>query len=357
MNMGLEQLSYSGIITKVRAMKSSLLEDDDFEKIINSNSVSDIILFLKEHEGYKNIFRELDSNTHRGEIEHELIRSLHLIYEKLYRFAKVKHRKGIRIYFYRFEVQVLKICLQNLIRGEIDSTIRFQKSIDLSLFLEFFKKHSEIDLDKLLEATTIDGLLDVLKNTSYYAIINEVKELKEPQLFDYESRLDIFYYEKLWKMKDEVLKGRERIAFTEVIGKEIDLLNLVWIYRFKTYFNTDSGKIMNSIIPVQYKLTKKLVSDMVATENSNELNELIMKSYYRILFKTNEIKKEDLERYQRQYVNKIYRECALKNSYSIIPILFFFHLKERELDKLTTALECVRYRLSVEKSLKILENF
>ena len=41
-------LSYSGIVTKTRAMESHLLTISDYEKIANLTTVSDFVVFLRE---------------------------------------------------------------------------------------------------------------------------------------------------------------------------------------------------------------------------------------------------------------------------------------------------------------------
>lgn len=339
--------TYSGIITKMKAMQSNLFSERDYEQIINMGSVAEIISFLREHEAYKEIFQNLDINIHRGQIEHELIHSLQMTYAKLHRFAKIEQRRALQLSFYLFEIKILKKVLQGIVRGE--------NELDLSLFEDFFKKHSVLDIIKLNTADTIGVFIEDLKGTEYYDVLKEVESIPEPTLFDYETRLDVFYFEKMWKAKDEVLKGKEKKEFTDIIGTQIDLLNLTWIYRFKTYFDTDNGKIMQSIIPIHYKLSKKQTAAMVATENVSDLIELIQKSHYRRLFPKETITKQELEERYRRQVDKVYRNHAKQSSMSIIPIFSFLHQKERELDKITTALECVRYGLTPEKSTKILE--
>lgn len=339
-------LAYSGIITKIKAMSKNLLMEDDYEKIISFGSVSEIITFLKEHEGYRDIFQNVDVGIHRGDIEHELIHSLQLSYAKIFRFANIRQRKAIQIFFCRFEVAIIKLCLQGILKDE--------SGIDLSLFQDFFERHSKLDINAIMNQDTVEGLVEALKGTDYYRILKKVESIAEPTLFDYETRLDIYYFERVWKMKDKYLSKKENEAYTDIMGKNIDLLNLVWIYRFKTYFDTDNGKILRSIIPIHYKLSKEMVSQLVAAENASQLRELIAKGPYRKLFPEG-ITPEKLEAEYQKYLYKVYRVWVRTNPISIIPIEYFLYLKERELDKLTTALECVRYRLPAERSLAILE--
>ena len=67
-----------------------------------------------------------------------------------------------------------------------------------------------------------------------------------------------------------------------------------------------------------------------------------------------EITCEEIEAAYQKYLYKVYQTQARQNPMSIIPVEYFLYLKEREIDKLTTALECVRYHLPAEKSLAIL---
>ena len=338
-------LAYSGIITKTKAMSATLLTEQDYNKIVSCSSVSEVIAFLKEHRGYRSLFKDMDMGVHRGEIEHELIHALEMMYTKIYRFSPAKKRKAVQIFFCRFEVLVIRLCLRRIIKEE--------QVIDLSFFEEFFQKHSKLNLEKMMNQQTIEGFVESLKGTDYYQVLTEVEYIEKPTLFDYQTRLDVYYYERIWKMKDTCMSKKERSAYTDIVGRNIDILNVMWIYRFKTYFNTDNGKIMRSIIPIHYKLTKKMIAKMVAAESVAELNEIVVKSPYRKLFRE-EITCEEIEAAYQKYLYKVYQTQARQNPMSIIPVEYFLYLKEREIDKLTTALECVRYHLPAEKSLAIL---
>ena len=64
-------------------------------------------------------------------------------------------------------------------------------------------------------------------------MLEKLHSLDNPVFFDYEMQLDIHYYKEVWKLKDKLLNGDTLKAFTECIGTEIDLLNIMWIYRSK----------------------------------------------------------------------------------------------------------------------------
>ena len=87
-------ISYSGINTKVKAMKTKLISKEDFIKILNLESVADLISYLKKHPGYHELFQKYDEReVHRGEAERVFINGLYLDYTRIYRFANDSKEK------------------------------------------------------------------------------------------------------------------------------------------------------------------------------------------------------------------------------------------------------------------------
>ena len=63
-------LEYSGIVTKIRAMKAKLLTPKQFEEIASLGSVPEIAEYLKKNTAYADVLAMLDeSQIHRGNIE------------------------------------------------------------------------------------------------------------------------------------------------------------------------------------------------------------------------------------------------------------------------------------------------
>ena len=49
-------LEYSGLATKIKAMKSKLLREDDYINLAESGSIADVISYLKKIETYDEVF-------------------------------------------------------------------------------------------------------------------------------------------------------------------------------------------------------------------------------------------------------------------------------------------------------------
>ena len=70
-------MRYSGIVTKVAAMRAKLLKSQDYERLASMNTVTDIIEYLKQTKSYGKFITQMDESLyHRGNIEKVLIQSL-----------------------------------------------------------------------------------------------------------------------------------------------------------------------------------------------------------------------------------------------------------------------------------------
>ncbi len=86
-------MRYSGIVTKVAAMRAKLLKPQDYEQLASMNTVTDIIEYLKQTKSYGKFITQMDESLyHRGNIEKVLIQSLYDDYTRLYRFADMQQK-------------------------------------------------------------------------------------------------------------------------------------------------------------------------------------------------------------------------------------------------------------------------
>lgn len=343
--MAFNLLTYSGIVTKSRAMQSHLMNQNQYTQIANLDSVTDFITYLKGTKGFHSIFQNCDENElHRSEIEHLLVNGLYESFSKLYRFANQKQRNVLRLTFFRYEVNILKLCLQNVFDEDDDDL-----EIDLSMFESFFLSHSDIKVTELAASKTIDEFINHLQGTEFYALFNKLKQSDHKTLHDYEVQLDIYYFSRAWKMKDS-LKGQDKKALTQSLGSEIDLLNILWIYRSKKFYDIDSTKVLANIIPITYKLSKNDLKKLIEAITLDDFTRILHTTYYHSMYGQGE--EDSMETYFKKVKSKITAANAAKYSSSMAPIIHFLYLKEQELDRLTTALECIRYRLEPSTSLK-----
>lgn len=336
-------LAYSGIVTKLRAMEAKLLTQEQFEEIASLGSVTELVSYLNANSSYRYVLQDMDETMlHRGNIEKVLILSLYHDYTKIYRFCGPKERKFLKLYLKRYEVDLINYCLRIVIN-------HYQEPFDLNHKKPFFDKYSQISIEKLITSRTTDQLVEALKDTEYYEPLKNLKEGPSVTLFDYDLALNLYYFTSMWRERKKFLKKKELELFTRDCGSKIDLLNIQWIYRAKKHFHLPAANIYSLLIPIHYRVSLEKIKAMVEASTPEELLTILQQTSY--------ARHYDFE--QHLTTEKMYADCLSRlytadrrqNPYSIASINMYLFLKEEELRKLTTAMECIRYGLNPGETL------
>ena len=160
----------------------------------------------------------------------------------------------------------------------------------------------------------------------------------------------------MWNSRDKYLKGIDHKVITEAYGYKIDLLNLQWIYRSKKYYNLKPAQIYSMLIPVNYKLSKAQIKQLVNVDNINAMSEMLKSTYYGKTYNDSELNDNSYETMYETYLNKIYSLSFRNNPYSLACVNTYLHQKNQEIAKLISLTECVRYSLPVSEINDILYN-
>ncbi|HKL79616.1 MAG TPA: V-type ATPase subunit [Mobilitalea sp.] len=336
-------LSYSGINTKIKAMSANLISREEFQKIAAFDTTADFFAFLKNHPGYRDVFMRYDEHQlHRADAEKVFINSFYLDYIKIYRFANQEQRKDLKLVFLRHEVTILKHCIHQLYNEK--------DNYDLGMFQEFFDKHSKINVTALASSRSMEEYIRLLTDTEYYPMFMKISNTGNASSFDYEMQLDVYYFKKMWKIRGKLVAGDTLKAVTSRLGNEIDMLNIMWIYRAKTRYDLSSTEILSYVIPINYKLTKELLAKLIKATTTDEFINILKSSYYKGIYTS--LLDGTIERTYHDTLTKIYKLNKSKYPVSMNEVNYYLYQKETEITRLTTALECIRYGLEPIDKLK-----
>ena len=337
-------LSYSGLTTKIRAMQSRLLTDDQYRELAELKSVPQAVTYLKQQPAYEAILDSLSEEAlHRGKIEQLLVNSIYRDFTKIYQFSNMEQRKFLNLYFGRYEVSIMKECLNKIFDHR-------DVNLDLSLFKPFFDKHSQLDINLLTASRSIEEFVSHLRGTSYHQPLTALSGLETPTLFDYEMALDLSYFSAIWKTKDKILSKKNLEEITKAYGNKFDLLNLQWIYRAKKYYHMLPPDIYSMTIPIHYRIKVEEFKTLVETPTLEQFEAEVEKTYYAGKYNYMQTDKT-LEQMYRDCLRKFYLTDKRNDPYSIAIVNTYLFLKEEEIYKLTTALECIRYGLTKGETL------
>lgn len=342
-------LSYSGLSTKIRAMQSRLINEQQLQEIIQLPSVPDVAAYLKRTPEYSKAWSDLDENDlHRGEIEKLLKKSIFVNFSRIYHFANREQRKFLELYSKRYEIRVLKEIMTNLFDH------RDTNPVDLSPYRDFFRQHSRIDLDRLVLCTSMDEFINTLKGNEFYGPLAKIQEHENALLFDYGMALDLYYFTQIWNIRKKLFKGKDLEQMTKAYGEKFDMLNLQFIQRSKRYFNMEPASVYALLIPMNYKLKKEEINALVEAPTYEDAKRIFSQTYYGLQY--SHLTVANLEEFYNHILRSILEREARKSPYSVSVIYSYLYHKEHEVNRLTIALECVRYGVDPDESMRYIRN-
>lgn len=200
--------------TRVRVMKSKLLNSDDFEKLMKI-SIPEIARFLEERE-YKKEFDELGRIFSGSKlIEYALNKNIENQFFSILKFSVRSARKELELYLKRFDIMNIKTILRGKLSGTKNEDIMNEIIAAGSLDKNFFKE--------IAKAENFEQAVESLNKTEYYPIVKKY-QVNMPRL---EDELDRYYYSKLLKESDHALR--------DFIIHEISLKNIALSARAKKH--------------------------------------------------------------------------------------------------------------------------
>lgn len=324
---------FTGICAKVCAMRANIFTEQNFNEILELSSIEDVYHYLTEHPMYKPLFKHMDEHrvTHRSQLEFILSFSYFNDFLKIYNFANGKQRQILSFLFDKFEIDILKKCLTSMNnRSPVPDLLGFDM---------FFNKHSNLNIDALCSATSMDEFINVLSNTPYYTVFRSLRDKGLQNVYEYKTQLDIMYYKKIWKQKKKITTKTSCEIFTDITGVDIDMQNLINMYRLKKYYNVAPKDINDLIIPIRYKLKKEELNSLINSSTLNEFINIVKNTYYGKM----NFEFENIEQSHFKILNKVYKTNLRKHPSSMASVLHYFFTRANEVHALTTILECVRY--------------
>ena len=319
--------TYSGITTKIRAMQAKLLTEADYENIANLKTVPEVIEYLKEKPAYTKYINRMDTSLyHRGDVEKVLTQSFYDDYTRIFRFVGMEQKKFLKAYWKRYEIDLINYCLRIVFN-------HYDVPFDIDYKKEIFDKYSQLSVSKLVLSKNVEELIDNLKGTEYYSPLQTLRESGAATLYDYDLTLELYYFSVMWKEEKRLLKGMR-----------IDLTNIRWIYRAKKYYNMLPPDIYMMMIPIQYRFSKEEFKAMVEAPTVEEFIKQVGLTRYgnKLTFEEGHM----LEQQSREILKAAYLSDRRHNPYSVATMNAYLFLKEEEIRKIVSALECIRYGLS-----------
>ncbi len=341
-------LSYSAIAAKIRAMQSRLINEQQLLEILQLENVPQVVGYLKRTPGFAEHWAGVDeTRTHREAAEKLLRQSVFLDFVRLYRFADGEQKTFLDLYAKKYDIEILKELFINLFDH------RVTEPVDISLYRDFFQKHSRLDLDRLIACQDEPSLVEALKGTEYYAPLKAVQGI-DPLIFDDAMALDIYYFTLIWNVRKKMFSGDDLAELTAVYGENFDLLNVQFIYRSKKYYQMQPAAIYSILIPVNYKLSRDDIRAMAEAPSAEDAMDYFRKTCYGK--KMSRLSPVTLEEFNQLNLRDLLEREVRKHPHSVAILFRYLYSKEQEVSRLILAVEAVRYRIPPEEAMKHIKN-
>ena len=123
-----------------------------------------------------------------------------------------------------------------------------------------------------------------------------------------------------------------------------------WIYRSKKYYHLTDVETYALLLPIHYKVSSDSIKEMVEAETLEDFLALIQRTPYGRQYDFTQ--NLSIEQMYSECLYRLYTIDRRRNPYSIATINTYLFLKEEELKRLTTVMECVRYQISPAETMR-----
>ncbi|MGN1098527.1 MAG: V-type ATPase subunit, partial [Clostridia bacterium] len=160
-----------------------------------------------------------------------------------------------------------------------------------------------------------------------------------------ELSLDLYYFKRMWKVNSVKLAKKERELVEKVMGVEIDIMNLIWIFRVKRFYDVPDEIIYSYIIPIHYKLSREEIKNLISAKGVEGYLDAVNKTDYKGFFDDVKDSPTGIIRKYWKTVYSINKKSERQNAFSLAPILAYMDYKDIEIRNIITVIEAVHYEM------------
>lgn len=319
-------VKYPALNAKMKCMYSNNLSREEFEELLRQSNLKEAISFIKSKFPF---LENLNEKMHRKELEQELNNLFIYDILKIFKYLNKNEIEILMQFLSKYELNCVKNVFRNVTTNR-DSR-EYLKNID-NWTTKMFK-----NIDGINEITEETEFLKLIKSEDYYKVFEEYEEIIEnAPLEEIEVKLDKFYFEKIYKLAKKYNKN-----LLYLIGTEIDLLNVIWIYRSKKYFKYSENEIKEILIPINYKLSKKNIDDLINSEDFIDMKAVLNETKYRKVFSD----ENRIEYDKNKYLYDINIKLFKTKLFDICTVFCNINLLDIEIKNIINIVEGIRYKL------------
>jgi V/A-type H+-transporting ATPase subunit C len=346
--MALRLKKYAFINAKLRARISNLLKVETFNRLESATTLEDAIGLLKgtSYDKLDEIYKTT-GDLKFGELE--LYKDEIRMYNEVEKYISGAELELVRALSLNYEIENLK----NAIRLYFDRKVMNRSIEDRVYYVCRDKIQYDINIDRVINAENIEEISAALNGTPYAAIVDDNRDVFNINgtLFPLEIALDQFFYNFLIS-RAENLDGPDKRETLRLVGVEIDLQNINWVIRYKTFYDLPLEKVLDLIIPRGFSINTKSIHEAYNSQDMSQIIEDAVKSRYPDISTMLRSGASDLSS-RLMLIEQVLENIMLREigrimagyPFTIGIILSYFFLRKHEIKKVRKILNAKKYSM------------
>ena len=330
--MKISLIKYPNINAKLKAMYANRLTKENIDDMIKQNNIKNVVLLLKSK---SDIFKNSDENIDRLEIEKLLDESLINDILKIKKLLNKEDNKLFDLFLRQYEIKCVKSILRKL----------YSEDNTNDIIIENVKMWTNSLFDEIKGIETIENFevfFKAIERMEHYNFIKNYQNQENINIFEIENEIDKMYFEELY----DSVKFNKNLK--DIVGSEIDLLNIEWIIRIKKFYNFDTQRLLNMLINRYYKIKPTILKEIIEKNSFDDINSILKKTCYKNVFSS----ENDFEENTDTFLYKINYKTFKEDSISIAYIFAYINLVDYENNDIINVVEGIRYNLDKAEIIK-----
>ena len=326
-------IKYSASHARMRGLKGKLLGKAQLESFLGASDAQAIISALSRTVYGEQIRDSVDLPL----VEHYLKQDLAISYMKILTFLRGRPARFVEALLGKFELLNLKSIIRSLAGGDD----RAPELVEPFIFP--LGKYHAIPIEGALNAADLESFIALMGKTPFARPleIGYQQYKSEGRLLPLELALDLDYYERLWQSLD-ALGPLDKHNAGRLLGIQYDVINLVWILRFKEYYGFSPEQIFQYIIPHGWRINEDIFWEVAADSDvTGAIVSLHVKPYDDLLRSVPQINSSFILGVELCLLRYLYRESLgtfMKFPLQAALLVAFFVCKEMEIRDIITVL-------------------
>ena len=338
---------YSALAGKTRAMYGQILREAEYRTLMRCDSVAAIAEFLKQKTRYGSDLEACEpAAVHRGQLEKMLRRGLMRDYGKLAVFSRGALRGFVRTVYKKHEIESLKLLFRAFVAGNVPP-----ETLEDSLL--FLSRYDRLNIPRLSLSKNASEFVGNLQGTEYYRHLRPyLNDAGTFPLFQIEMALDSYYYNAVSRSLGHVFGGEDAEITRQLYGSEIDLFNLMTVYRCKVFYGMDRELIQSYWVDNRHRIPSEMRTRLLEAPDRETLLALFKETPYAALFTSGDERFFDVD--IQDWLYRTHLRMFQQKVFTVACMLSYLRIRETELHNLVSLIECVRYRLPEEQLVRYL---